>query len=313
MATNRGILVDQSAPSSIRITDLPEPTPAPNEAVVRVVATSLNRGELRMAAMGPSGRRIGWDFAGTVEKAAQNGMGPMEGARVVGMLSAGAWAERIAAPTEALALLPERVSFAQAATLPVAGLTALYGLEKGGGLLGRKVLITGGTGGVGHLAIQLARLGGAQVISTARSKDKAAIVREAGAHEVVIGDEPAAITPHGPYDLVLDGVGGPTLSTAMASLAKNGTCVIYGTTAGSEVPFNVQSFYATGGARLYGFILFHELLSTPASIGLGRLAGLVASGRLRPLIDTEVPLARIGDLAQQLIDRTFTGKAVITF
>ncbi len=313
MTTNKGIIVDQSAPRNLRLTELPEPTPAANEAIVRVAATSLNRGELRMAGMGANGRRIGWDFAGTVERAAASGLGPMAGARVVGMSTTGAWANRIAATTDSLALLPERVSFAQAATLPVAGLTALYGLEKGGGLLGRKVLITGGTGGVGHLAIQLARLGGAHVVSTARNKEKAAIVREAGAHEIAIGDEPAAITQYGPYDLVLDGVGGPLLGTAMANLAKNGTCVIYGATAAAEVTFQVQPFYATGGARIYGFILFHELMSTPAAVGLGRLAALVATGSLRPLIDAEVPLAQIGNMAQQLIDRTFTGKAVITF
>lgn len=313
MTTIQGVIVDQSAPGNIRVAELPQPEPLPNEALIRVAATSLNRGEIRMAGAGKNGRRIGWDFAGTVEKSAVNGLGPREGERVVGMLSAGAWAQRIAAPVESIAVLPDEVSFAQAATLPVAGLTALYGLEIGGGLLGRRVLVTGGTGGVGHFGIQLGRLGGAQVVATVRSAEKAALLREAGAHEVVVGEDPQALAPHGPFDIILDGVGGPSLSVAVGSLAKNGICVIYGATSGAEVNFNISRLYATGGARMYGFILFHELLTTPASIGLSRLAGLVAQGKVRPLIDTEVPLTQMSDLAQKLSNRQFTGKAVVTF
>ena len=90
-----------------------------------------------------TGWRPGWDLAGTVELEAEDGSGPRTGRRVVGLLPSGAWAEVVAVPTHSLAELPDTVSFAQAATLPVAGLTALYGLEQGGGLLGQRVLITG--------------------------------------------------------------------------------------------------------------------------------------------------------------------------
>jgi NADPH:quinone reductase-like Zn-dependent oxidoreductase len=311
--TVRAVLVDPSAPGNVRVGEAPAPSPLPGEALVRVAATSLNRGEIRRAGAGPAGRRIGWDFAGTVENAAADGAGPRQGTRVVGMLATGAWAERIAAPTEALAVLPDAVSFAQAATLPVAGLTALYGLEKGGSLLARNVLVTGGTGGVGHMAIQIARAAGARVVATARTEEKATVVRAAGAHEVVVGDDPAAIGQHAPYDVVLDGVGGPTLGASLARLAKNGICVVYGATAGATVEINASAFYATGGATFYGLILFHELARTPAGVGLGRLAHLVAEGRLRPLVDVEAPLDRLPELAKALTDRAFVGKAVITF
>ena len=308
----RAVLVDPGAPGNIRVGEAPAPTPLPGEALVRVAATSLNRGEIRMAAQGPSGRRIGWDLAGTVEKAAELG-GPREGARVVGMLGTGAWAELVAVPVASLAVLPDGVSFAQAATLPVAGLTALYGLEKGGSLLGRKVLVTGGTGGVGHMAIQIARAAGAHVAATVRSEAKAALVRAAGAHAVIVSDAPAALAEHAPYDVVLDGVGGPVLGASLSRLAKDGACVCYGATAGGEVAFDARAFYATGGATFHGFILFHELARTPAGLGLARLAGLVAEGKLRPLVEIEAPLARISELAQALIDQSFVGKAVITF
>lgn len=313
MHMNRGVVVDQSAPGNLRVTEVEAPVQLPDQAIVRVAATSLNRGEIRMATMGDNGRRIGWDFAGTVEKAAANGTGPKEGERVVGFLRTGAWAERVAAPTEALAVLPDEVSFAQAATLPVAGLTALYGIEKNGSLLGRRVLITGGSGGVGHFGIQLARTAGAHVVATVRSADKAALLREAGAHEVLVGEDPSPLGKHGPYDVILDGVGGAMLGAAAAQLAPNGICVIYGTTAGSEVLFNAAAFYRAGGARLYGLVLFHELRTTPASVGLARLAALVAQGSLRPLIEIEASLDQLPAIAQQLTDRKFTGKAVITF
>jgi NADPH:quinone reductase len=93
--------------------------------------------------MADVGFNPGWDLAGTIERAAADGTGPQASARVVGLLASGAWAELVAVPTNSLAELPEGVSFELAATLPVAGLTALYALEKGGGLVGRSVLVTG--------------------------------------------------------------------------------------------------------------------------------------------------------------------------
>src|SRR5256886_17611566 len=107
--------------------------------------------------MAVAGWRPGWDLAGELERAAADGSGPRVGARVVGLLPEGAWAERVAAPTHALAALPDKVTFAQAATLPVARLTALYALSKRGPLLGRRVLATGATGGVGAFSLRRAR------------------------------------------------------------------------------------------------------------------------------------------------------------
>src|SRR5262249_21046881 len=133
--SNRAVVVDLQAPGRLVIASVRDPTPDRGEAIVRVRAISLNRGEVRRAGMAAAGWRPGWDLAGEVERAATDGSGPRVGARVVGMLGEGAWAERVAVPTHALAALPDNVTFSQAASLPVAGLTALYALEKGGLLL----------------------------------------------------------------------------------------------------------------------------------------------------------------------------------
>ena len=160
-ASTNAVVVDPTAAGRLVIRQVPTPQVYPSQLLVRVKAISLNRGEVRMSQNAAAGHRPGWDFAGVVERSAANGAGPAVGARVVGMLRAGSWAQLIAAPTDAVAELPANVTFAQAATLPVAGLTALHSLHKGGLLLNKSVLITGPTGGTGDFACQFARLGGA--------------------------------------------------------------------------------------------------------------------------------------------------------
>jgi NADPH2:quinone reductase len=312
MSMMRAVVVEVGSPNRLVLREVQEPSPAHSEALVRVAAVSLNRGEVRRAAAtSEPGLRPGWDVAGTVERAAEDGSGPPEGTRVAGLLESGAWAELVAVPTRSLAALPEGVSFAQAATLPVAGLTALYTLEKGGGLLGKNVLITGASGGVGLFACRLARMAGAHVVGVIRLADREALVREAGAHEVVTSNDASAAREHGPYDLVLESVGGEVLASTLAMLATGGTCVSFGVSAGAESTFDVRSFYFTGGATLYGFFLFYEVLARPAFEGLARLLRLVADGTLQPRIELEAPWEEIGDVAERLVDRDYAGKAVL--
>jgi NADPH:quinone reductase len=308
VSANRAVVVDPEAPGRLVIRPVPEPVPDRGEAVVRVRAVSLNRGEIRRAGMAAAGWRPGWDLAGAVERAAADGSGPRLGARVVGMLPEGAWAERVAVPAHALAELPDKVTFSQAATLPVAGLTALHALAKGGLLLGRRVLVTGATGGVGDFAVQLARLAGAHVTASARRTDQVPALRQLGAHEVVVGEE---IPPAPKHDLVIESVGARTLGTALAALERGGVCVTLGVSAAAEVTFDTRQFFVTGRTTLYGFYLFTELGSEPAAVGLRRLADLVAAGQLAPHISVERPWAEIGQVAQDLMARRFPGKAVL--
>jgi NADPH:quinone reductase-like Zn-dependent oxidoreductase len=309
MSANRAVVVDLEAPGRLVIRPVADPVPDRGEAVVRVRAISLNRGEVRRSGMAAAGWRPGWDLAGEVERAAADGSGPRVGARVVGLLLEGAWAERVAVPTHALAELPAKVTLSQAATFPVAGLTAFHALAKGGLLLGRRVLVTGATGGVGDFAVQLARLAGAHVTASIRRADQAPAVRQLGAHEVAVGDE---IPPSPKYDLVIDSVGGRTLGTALRALARAGVCVTLGVSATAEVAFDARDFFVAGRTTLYGLYIFTELGSEPATVGLRRLADLVAAGQLAPHISLERPWAEISQVAQDLMARRFPGKAVLT-
>ncbi|MFM5982433.1 MAG: zinc-binding dehydrogenase [Sphaerospermopsis kisseleviana] len=307
----RAVVVDPNVPGRLALKEVAAPTPATNEAIIKVASISLNRGELRRASTAQAGWRPGWDLAGTVETPAADGSGLPQGARVVGFLPSGAWGEIVAVPTHSLAELPRFVSFAQAATLPIAGLTAYHIMKKGGFLLNQPVLITGASGGVGNFAIQLARLSGAKVTAHLRTSKYEPIVKEAGAHHIVIGEDISPAQQYGPYHLIIDSVGGDVLGKALGFLGTNGQAVVFGTTAAREVTFNAGNLYALGGASIYGLIVFHELKQESASVGLKWLVELVESGQLRPHIDIEAPWTEIADVAQKLVDRRFPGKSVL--
>jgi NADPH:quinone reductase len=309
----RAVVADPGAPGKLTIKPVELRDPDRDEVAVRVTAISLNRGETRRAVQqAEPGWRPGWDFVGVVETAAGDGSGPSPGTRVVGILPSGAWAERVNCRTHAVAALPDMVGDAQAATLPVAGLTALHALRRGGLLLGRKVLVDGASGGVGHFACQLATAAGAQVWGHARREEHRAAIAEWCGERVVLGRELAAAKPHGPFWLILDSLGGSALAAALGMLQPGGTCVTFGVSEAARATIESRDFFATGGVRLYGLTLFHELMSVErAGIGLALLADLIAAKKLRPQIAVEASWSEIATVARRLIDREFTGKAVL--
>jgi NADPH:quinone reductase len=302
----RALVADPDAAGGIGIQDVGEPEPARGEAIVEVRAISLNRGEMNRLRAAAPGWRPGWDIAGTVAVAAPGS--PPVGARVVGVLASGAWAERVAIPGEWLAELPADVSFSQAAALPVAGLTALRTLRLGPGLLGRRVLITGAAGGVGRFAVQLARMGGAEVTAIAGSRERAAGLRELGAAEIVTDLEQL----RGRYDLILESAGGGSLARLATMIASGGTLVMFGNSSREPTTFNVSDVYMGGAIRLEGFLVFLTLPGDPPGRDLAYLAGLVADGRLDPQVAAELPWTEMPDALRRLADRNVPGKLVLT-
>jgi NADPH2:quinone reductase len=313
MSETRAIVVDPSSNERLAIKSVPLAAANRDEVTVRVRAISLNRGEVNRAVRSAEpGWRPGWDFAGTVEATAPDGDGPSVGTRVVGLLASGAWAETIRVPKDSVAALPDGVTDAQAATLPVAGLTALHALRQGGLLLGRKVLIDGASGGVGHLACQLAAASGAIVHGHVRNAKFQQMVAAWCGDRTIVAPDLAAAAPMGPFHLILDSVGGSALGAALGMLRGDGTCVTFGVSESPNATFDSAAFFRSGGSRLYGLVLFAELKKVePASEGLAILAGLIARGTLRPRIEIEASWTEIGAVARQLLDRSFMGKAVL--
>lgn len=297
-----------SEPSAIALREADEPTPRPDEALVEVRAMSLNRGEVRRLPDREEGFVPGWDLAGVVARPAQDG-GPPEGARVVGLVRSGAWAERACVPADLLAELPDEVSFEAASTLPVAGLTALRALARGGLLLGRRVAVTGASGGVGRFAVQLAARGGAHVTGVVGSRERGEELEALGAEEVVVGLE-----AEGPgFDVVLESVGGATLGAAIARIAPAGTIVSFGNTSGEETTVSASALYGQApGARVYGLFVFDEVAREQSGPrDLATLAALVARGELDPQIDLEASWHDAAEAVEALLERRLRGKAVL--
>ncbi len=290
----------------IEIREVEEPSAAPNEAIVQVHAFSLNRGELSLLANRPEGWRPGQDIAGVVLRRAADGSGPTEGSRVVGLVDQGGWSQQVAVPTTHMAVLPDNVEFTTAATLPIAGLTALRTLRNGDFLLGKRVLITGAAGGVGRFAVELAADAGAEVTGVVAKPERGQGLRELGAHRIAVGMEDV----NEQYDLILESVGGESLAMALRHLAPNGTIVVFGNSSQKPSSISFGDFAGHANARIQSF--FSYLSGPPESFGkdLAVLVSLVAAGKLHPQIGSEASWRDVGQVLGVLRERRIRGKAV---
>jgi len=301
----RAIVSTSQGPSFTERRDVPAPEPEPNEAVVAVRAFAVNRGELRLVSA-RDGWQPGQDVAGEVLRAAADGSGPQAGERVAGLAEWHGWAEEAVVPTHRLAPVPDGVDLEVAAALPMAGTTAAQLVRQGGALLGSRVLITGASGGVGHLAVQLAALGGAEVVAVARP-ERADALRRYGAAEVV-GDPADA---DGPFELVLESVGGAALQAALDRVTPGGTVILFGNSSREPAALDFAAF---GGGHEEATIRTYFSARHEAEAGrvLQRLLHLVSDGRLQVEIGARESWDRLNDVLDALRERRFTGKAVLT-
>lgn len=297
----RAVIVDPDTPGGMRLGEVPDPRPLPHQALVDVHHVSVNHGDLRTGVR-PAGTVLGCDASGVVAEAAADGTGPAAGTRVVAF-TVGAWAGRLAVDTGALAEAPPSVDLADVAALPLAGLTALRTLRAGGLLLDRRVLITGASGGVGRMAVQLAALGGARVIASVGAKARGEGLGELGAHQVVVGLDGVGE----PVDLILDTVGGPQLVEAWGLLAPGGQLQSIGWASGEPAVFPPYSTFALGPARTL------RSFGDAADVGadLATLVRLLAEGKITAGVGWRGPWDRAAEAAQALSERRVTGKAVL--
>jgi len=292
-----------SGPAPVEIREVPEPTPAANEALVEVRAVSLNRGELRLMQTRPEGWRPGQDIGGIVLQQAADGSGPAAGTRVVALSDNAGWAQRAAVPAHRMAALPDNVRFEEAAALPVAGLTALRTVRHGAPLLGKRVLITGAAGGVGHMAVQIAARSGARVTAIVGGPERGRHVR--GADQIIEGIDKA----EGAFALILESAGGASLAAAIARIEAKGTIVIFGNSSGEPTSVTFRDFAEHPNARIQSFSYFRSEAEERFAPDLALLASLVGDGSLK-LALVERSWRDIAEIGPELRDRRIPGKAV---
>lgn len=291
---------------SVRLDETAEPTPAADEAVIAVEAYSVNRGETKLLDAPRERWRPGKDVAGTLLTAATDGSGPAVGTRVVGHAPQSGWAERVAIGTSALAVLPDSVSAETAAALPLAGLTALRLLRRAGSLLGRRLLITGASGGVGHYVVELATAGGADVTAVTATAARGARLREFGARTVTdVADA------EGWFDVAMESVGGESFTATRRKVRPTGVVIWFGQASGTPITVDFFDWIDDAvGAQIEPFE-YTRSDRTDAE-DLATLVRLVEQGRLHPEIGTRVPWHRTPQVIEDIRARRLVGNAVLT-
>lgn len=307
------------------MTAVPDPVPLSHEAIVQVNTFCLNRRELldlakpqreRPGLFPDRGPLLGSDFAGMLlEYPAVIGetakATPVQGARVVGTVRRGAWAELVAVPYTRLALLPDNVADVQGSTLPTAGLAALRSLEVGGFLVGKRVMVTGARGAVGRLACQLAHLAGAHVTAVVRPGERAP--RSYRPLDRVPGAD--RVTEHlsGRFDLIIETVGGEILGEAFEWLEPQGVLVAVATPElDGRVSFRTRRADYSAGTRIQFLdeldeVTAHDRIHTD----LTRLLELVSTFKLDVGVGLEEPWWNAPEVIQAVLDNGITGRAVL--
>ena len=306
---------------SLNWTEVPDPVPKADEALIEIHAAALNRADL-LQRMGKYPSPPGWpewmglEVAGVVLSApAKSRWKP--GDKVCALLGGGGYAEKVAVPADMALPVPQGLSMAEASAIPEVFATAHLNLCIEGGMkAGDTVFIQAGAGGLGMAAIQLAKIKGAKVVTTVGSEEKASLVRGLGA-DVVINrkkEDIAAVLKKHPVDVALDCVAGKNLGPCLETMAKGGRWIVIAALGGDAGALNMNDFFRRG-IRLIGSTLRSRAGKMKAQI----LAELekelwpaIVSGRIKVIIHKTMPIARAEEAHAILQAQENLGKVVLT-
>ncbi len=293
-------------PEVLVVEDVPRPEPGATEVLVRVAAAGVNPVDWKVRAgggfLGEPPFTVGWDVAGTVEEVGMGVTWLAPGDRVFGMprfpREAACYAEYVTSPSRHLTRIPDELSDVEAAAIPLAGLTAWQALVDTAAVEdGTRVLILGAAGGVGHLAVQIAKAYGAWVAATS-SAGKHPFLAVLGADETLDKDEPIAIDE---VDVVFDAVGGETGLSALPAMRDGGVLVTVSAS-------SVAALREAAGDR----VRIAGILVEPDRSGMEALAALVAEGALRPHVAETFTLEQAGRAHEVGETGRTQGKLVLT-
>ncbi len=319
------VIREPGGPEVLELRDVPSPEPSRGEVRVRVRATAVNRADLLQrlgrypAPPGLPADIPGLEIAGEVDALGEGVTELARGDRVFGIVGGGAYAEHLVVHARALARIPERLTFAEAAAVPEAFVTAWDALEQARVVAGEWVLVHAAGSGVGTAAVQLARAVGARTVGTARTADKLERLRDYGLDESVVvqggrfAGEVLGRTRSSGADVVVDLVGGVYVAESLACLAPRGRIVVVGMMAGTtcelDLPLLLHKRAEVRGTVLRARPLEEKILAARA---LQRhIAPLLERGTVRPVVDRVLPLARAAEAHALVQENETFGKVVL--
>jgi putative PIG3 family NAD(P)H quinone oxidoreductase len=313
-------------PEVLTWTDVPDPVPGPDEVLVEVVATAVNRADLlqREGHYNPppgASPYPGLECSGRIAELGADVAGWAVGDEVCALLTGGGYAEKVAVPAGQLLPVPEGVTVQDAAALPEVVCTVWSNVFMLAGLRPEETLLVhGGTSGIGTMAIQLARNLGARVIVTAGSEEKVQRSRELGADVAINYREEdfveavrAATDGHG-ADVILDNMAAKYLARNIAALAPNGRLVVIGMQGGTKAELDLGALMSKRAAVLATSLRARPPAEKAAIVASVRehVWPLLESGAVRPVVDRVLPMAQAADAHRVLEAGGHVGKVLLT-
>ena len=310
------------SPDVIQCEESEKPAPRDDEVLVKIRAAAVN--PLERVVLGkpylirpllgmfaPRDQKLGRDMAGEVESVGRKVTRFKPGDAVFGVCR-GAFAEYACAPESKLALKPETVTFEQAASLPVAGLTALQGVRDSGQVRpGQKVLINGAAGGVGTFAVQIAKSFGAEVTGVCSTRN-VELVRSIGADHVIDYTQEDFTKLEHRYDLIFDCVGNHSLAALRQLLARNARYIAVGAPAQGRWLGPLAHVLKTVVASWFVRQKLLVMLARIRSADLTTLGELIQAGKMTPVIDSRYRLSEAPQAIRHLMEGHARGKIIIT-